>query len=99
MLQNLPQRLSAILRLGHDFHVRLVFQQPPQPLPHQGQLMRQNTPNRLKAPDLCVGAHSSSYSVGNPWSGAVQPMTTPNTDVNPNCTALAAFFTGFLLLL
>ena len=65
MLQNLPQRLSAILRLGHDIQIRLVVQQPPQSLPYQRQLMRQNAANRLVVSDLCVGAHSSSYLSAN----------------------------------
>jgi hypothetical protein len=82
MLQNLPQRLSAILRLGHDFQVRRIFQQPPQSLPYQGQLMRQNASNSRISLDLCVGAHSSSYSVGN--LGVARSsclMTAPNTDI------------------
>jgi hypothetical protein len=99
VLQNLSQRLSAIFRLGHDIQIWFVFQQPPQSLPHQDKLMRQNATNRLIVSDLCVGAHSSSYLVGKTWSSAVHfDDRAEYRRQSDYCTALAAFSADFLCL-
>jgi hypothetical protein len=31
-LEHFPQRFGGVPRLGHDFHVRFILQQPPQSL-------------------------------------------------------------------
>ena len=71
MLKYCLQCIGCIIRFRNNLHVWLIFQKPPQSLPQQHMVMRQNTPDCSIFLDLCVGGvHRSSFLGQRSWDAA-----------------------------